>query len=379
MTDALHLAPPVLDWAAQQSGRSLHELATRISTRAAPAIERGELTSAQAMKFARESGVPFGYLFLTEPPAPRARLRTADFRTTPGANPLSKNFFDVYDDIEFKQAWYRDYLLREAAVPLAFVGRFKGKAVNIKAVAADIRSTLGLDDSTARNADDAYGYLVAKVEAAGILVFKNGIVGNNTRRPLSVSEFRGFAISDDLAPVIFINGADTPSAWPFTLMHEVAHIWLGQSGVSDTALHSDNRHEALCNAIAAEVLVPEQDFLKAWSAMVDAPVHKIALLRQQFGVSSLVIARRAQELGLVSRDVYDSLCAEVAHAPRGKKKAQGGDFYLSLAVRNSKTFSRKVAALATGGRISLREAGQLLNTNPNNVVVFHARQHALHS
>ncbi|MFM0282365.1 ImmA/IrrE family metallo-endopeptidase [Paraburkholderia sediminicola] len=379
MTDALHLSPPVLDWAAHQAGSSLRELAERVSTRAAANIERGELTAAQAMKFAKEAGVPFGYLFLPEPPPQRQPLPIADFRTLPDKHPLSKDFYDVFDDIEFKQAWYREYLLREGAAPLPFVGRFAGQRFKAGTVADDIRGTLKLELNSvaARNADDLYSYLVTKAEAAGVLIFKNGIVGNNTHRPLSVSEFRGFVINDDLAPVVFVNGADAPAAWTFTLVHELAHIWLGESGISDSAPGSQNKHEILCNAIAAEVLVPQIEFAKAWSAVQGTVPEKISLLRQQFRVSGLVIARRALDLQLVPHDIYDAFYQDARGRSASKGKESGGDFYLTLAVRNSKSFSRKVAALATSGGISFREAGQLLNTNPNNVAVFHAKQRTL--
>ncbi|CAB3805406.1 hypothetical protein LMG28614_06201 [Paraburkholderia ultramafica] len=379
MTDALHLSATVLDWAAHQAGSSLRELAERVSTRAAPNIERGELTAAQAMKFAKEAGVPFGYLFLPEPPAKREPLPIADFRTLPDKQPLSRDFYDVFDDMEFKQAWYREYLLREGAAPLPFVGRFKGQRIKARAVADDIRATLKLEagGAAARNADDLYSFLVTKAEAAGVLIFKNGIVGNNTHRPLSVSEFRGFVITDELAPVVFVNGADAPAAWPFTLMHELAHIWLGESGISDSSPASHNKHEILCNAIAAEVLVPEEKFASAWSAARGTATEKVTLLRQQFRVSSLVVVRRALDLRLVPHDVYDAFYQDARKRSAGKDGEGGGDFYLTLAVRNSKSFSRKVAALATSGGISFREAGQLLNTNPNNVAVFHAKQRAL--
>ncbi len=107
----------------------MRELAKRVSTRAAANIERGELTATQAMKFAKEAGVPFGYLFLPEPPRQRKPLPIADFRTLLDKHPLSKDFYDVFDDIEFKQAWYREYLQREGAAPLPFAGRFEGQRV----------------------------------------------------------------------------------------------------------------------------------------------------------------------------------------------------------------------------------------------------------
>jgi Zn-dependent peptidase ImmA (M78 family) len=378
MAQALQLSPSVLSWAAAQAGSSLRDVAQRVSARAADRIERGELTATQASKFAKEAGVPFGYLFLLEPPAERRALPIADFRTLPDQHPLTKDFYDVFDDVEFKQAWYREYLQREVAQPLPFVGRFKGRHVNVETVAEDIRDALKLDrpGAVGLNAEDLYSYLVAKVEAVGILVFKNGIVGNNTHRPLSASEFRGFVINDDLAPVIFVNGADAPAAWPFTLVHELAHVWLGESGISDSAPMSHNKHEALCNAIAAEVLVPQKEFATAWANTTGTAVERINRLRQQFRVSGLVIARRALDERLITRETFEALYQEARKRASGKDKG-GGDFYLTLAVRNSKSFARKVAALATSGGISFREAGQLLNTNPNNVAIFHAKQRAL--
>jgi Zn-dependent peptidase ImmA (M78 family) len=379
MTDALHFSPTVLDWVADQAGLSLHALAERVSKRAANHIERGELTTTQAMKFAKEAGVPFGYLFLSVPPAERSELPVADFRTLPEAHPLSKSFYDVYDDIEFKQSWYREYLQREGAAPLPFVGKFRESRITAEVVAMDIRATLAVEGAqrSSKTSEQLYSLLVRNAETLGVLVFKNGIVGNNTRRGLSVSEFRGFAISDPLAPLIFINGADAAAAWTFTLLHELAHIWLGESGISDASPSSQNRQEILCNAIAADALVPRAAFVKAWEQATGIAEKKVGSLRQIFKVSTLVIGRRAFDLNLVGKDFYDRMYAEVRAQANNADKTSGGNFYSTLAVRNSKRFSRSVAALASSGGISLREAGQLLNTNPNNVVVFHAQQQTL--
>jgi hypothetical protein len=122
--DTLQLSPQILEWAAGQAGSTIGEIARKISRKKPEAIASGQLTSAQAAKFSKLAGVPFGYLFLDTPPEERS-APIADFRTILDAEPLSKNFYDTYDEIEQKQAWYRQYLESESVAPLRFVGKFK--------------------------------------------------------------------------------------------------------------------------------------------------------------------------------------------------------------------------------------------------------------
>lgn len=377
MSELLHLSPLVLEWAANQVGDSLGDVARKISKRSPEKVIEGRLSHPQAVKFAHIAGIPFGYLFLDTPPENR-KPPIADFRTIQISGPLSKNFFDTYDDIDFKQSWYRDFLFDSGAEPLPFIGRFSA-STDANTIAANMRSVLGLsisDYAALKSSDELFSLISAKSEAAGILVFKNSIVGGNATRPLSVAEFRGFVLSDKLAPVIFINGADAPAAWVFTLAHELAHLWLGDSGISDAATSSQNSHERLCNAVAAEFLVPHTDFLAEWNRIDGKEYEKLENARKRFRVSTLVISRRAFDLGLISEAKYQSVYAEVrSHA--AKPKEPGGDYYRTLAVRNSKNFTSRVARLAATGTISFREAGQLLNTNPNNVMTYYAKQRAL--
>nr|WP_240950831.1 ImmA/IrrE family metallo-endopeptidase [Collimonas pratensis] len=215
--------------------------------------------------------------------------------------------------------------------------------------------------------------MAAKAEAVGILVFKNGIVGNNTRRPLSVKEFRGFVISDQFVPAIFINGLDASAAWVFTLAHELAHIWLGESGISDISANSEDKHERFCNAIAAEILIPSERFLALWNGVEGNDDIKIDYVRAHVKVSTYVIARRALEMGKISYDYYSQLYRRVSEDGKNKGKS-GGNFYNTFPLRNSKKFTEFVTSLAVRGEISFREAGNLLNTNPNTVMTFHAQQ-----
>jgi Zn-dependent peptidase ImmA (M78 family) len=377
MAELLQFSPEVLEWAANQVGRSLGELAQKISKRGAERILEGRLSQPQATKFAQLTRTPFGYLFLGSPPAQR-QIPIADFRTLQGADPLSKDFFDTYDDIDFKQSWYRGVLEDAGAEPLPYIGRFTVRSP-AHTVAADMRMTLDVDDgdfAQLRNADEVFSMLSAKAETVGILVFKNSIVGSNTSRPLSVSEFRGFALSDRLVPAVFINGADAPAAWVFTLAHELAHLWIGESGISDASPGSTNAHEKLCNAIAAEFLVPKQSFMSIWNEIDTAADLRLEKARKAFKVSMLVIARRALDLGLIDRSHYQQIYEEIRQMA-AKPKEGGGDYYRTLAVRNSKRFTNRVAGLAASGAISLREAGQLLNTNPNNVMTYYAKQRTL--
>lgn len=144
--------------------------------------------------------------------------------------------------------------------PLEFVGS-AGLSDDIVEVATTIRRALGFDLEERRRLatwTDALRRFIAQADALGALVMVSGVVGSNNRRRLDSQEFRGFALADPLAPLVFVNGADTKAAQMFTLAHELAHIWLGQSAVSDAEARTtpDQAVEAWCNRVAAELLVP---------------------------------------------------------------------------------------------------------------------------
>lgn len=372
--ETLQISPKILRWAAEQRGLSLDALVDLLDkpTKKHDALVAGKFSIAEAEKLAKKTHIPFGYFFLDTPPV-TAQRTLPDLRQLPNHEPLSIDFFDVLDDVLRKQQWYLEYLQDQGAQRLDFVGKYQLNA-NLRAegCAADIQNTLGLTDQErkqCKTTSEFYTLLSEKTEAIGILVFKNSIVKSNTKRGLSVSEFRGFAIADPLAPVIFINGKDFEAAWIFTLAHEIAHIWLGESGVSDIPAKQQknaNNLETFCNRIAAELLTPKGQFLKEWQNAVDPKFDKLSKV---FKVSRLVIARRAYDLGKINWATYQ----EIEEKSRKQRNSVGGDPYRSYPVRNSKRLTRAIVSTAMSGGIMLREAASLLNVRPETVMELSKR------
>lgn len=160
--------------------------------------------------------------------------------------------------------------------------------------------------------------------------------------------------------MIFVNGRDADVAALFTLMHELAHIWMGVSGVTDIASNIGSAVERVCNAIAGELLVPETEFKNKWTGPND-----LGRVANFYRVSRLVVARRARDLGLVDQDFYD----KVASSSKSSTKASGPiPPSIMVPLRNSKRFTKAVVAEAMSGNTMLRDAASLLNVRPSTVV-----------
>jgi len=363
MAVRVDVAPALLAWASERSGRDPEDLRQRFPR--LDAWESGEAkpTLKQLEKFARATDTPFGYMLLQSPPD--EPLPVPDFRTIPGAQTSrpSPNLLDTIYICEQRQDWYRDYLRATGAEPLDFVGSLK-TTTSVAAAAQRIQERLefGVEDrSELSNWSEALREFSEKVEDAGVLVMISGVVGSNTHRTLDPDEFRGFALVDDLAPVVFVNGADTKAAQIFTLAHELAHIWLGQPALSNPRINSksDQGVERWCNAVAAEFLIPEKA-LRAEFVVGEPLTDQVSRLAKHFKVSTLVVLRRVFDAGYIKWDQYQAAFADELTRIRKVSGSAGGNFYNTQPVRTSKRFARAVVADTLEGRTLHRDAFQLL-------------------
>ncbi|NIE77025.1 ImmA/IrrE family metallo-endopeptidase [Pantoea sp. Ap-967] len=368
MTQAALVNPVILTWSRLRAGLSTEQLAKKlpVKTERVESWEAGEAkpTFLQAQKWANAAHIPFGFLFLPQPPV--ESLPLPDLRTVGSLAPEhpSLNLLDTVKDAIRKQDWYLDYLQDHERAHLDFVARFTFRSP-VKTVVADMRKTLGVDPETSRLDYEKYvRALIHAAEDIGILVMRSGIAAGNTHRKLDVSEFRGFAISNAFAPLIFINSSDAPAARLFTLIHEMAHIWIGTSGVSSGSANG-REEEKFCNAVAGEFLAPEEVFRKLWNPKIDWE-ENLPLLATRFHISKLAVGRRAQDLGLIPQEKYKAYYLAILKAYQNKEDGSG-NYCRTLIAKNSIRLSKAVLSEAFSGRLLLRDAGTLLGVQPANL------------
>lgn len=321
-------------------------------------------TLKQLESFAAATYTPLGYFFLTEPP--EDKLPIPDFRTVQGEPERpSPNLLDTVQTMQSRREWMREFLLEEGQLPLSFVKSATLRTNPVK-VAMEMRNVLSLSVDWAKRVrtwTEALRLLRKVIEDAGVMIVINGVVGNNPYRSLDVAEFRGFALVDEYAPLIFINGRDSISAKMFTIIHELSHLWLGCEGVSnfDELKPVETNVEEFCNKVAAELLVPTDEFKKALGEHRSKSDYDLfQILARRFKVSPIVTARRALDMKYISKNrffvFYDNYAKNVK---KRKSKETGGNFWNTQIVRVGKLFGSAVVQATLEGRLLYRDAYRL--------------------
>ena len=370
--------PELLIWARERAGLDTFALAGRFPKLAE--WEDGELqpTLRQLEDFARSVHVAVGYLFLPAPPD--EPLPIPDFRTLADreVTRLSPNLLDTIYLCQQRQDWFRDHARVHALPVLDFAGSATLQDAPGR-VAEAMRQRLALSIAERQQLltwTDALRQLIAKAEDAGVLVMASGVVGSNSHRKLAVEEFRGFALADELAPLVFINGADSKAAQMFTLAHELAHLWLGESGISDPEVGqlAEPGVERWCNAVAAEFLMPlillQQDYQGG------VPItDEIQRLARTYKVSTLVALRRLFDAGFIDQaTLWQSYREELARIRRLDRGGSGGDFYRTLGARTGKRFARAVLSSTLEGQTLFQDAFRMLGVRKTSTFYEAARE-----
>jgi Zn-dependent peptidase ImmA (M78 family) len=366
MVVRVEVEPALLVWARDRARIDFDLLVSRFPR--LPEWEAGASrpTLKQIENYAQATHTPLGFLLLPEPPS--EALPIPDFRTI-GDRAVSRPSADLLDTVyacQQRQEWYRDFARASREERIRFVGLVDVNASTAETAAA-IGETIGYrlpDRRTLRTWSEALEMLRERAEDAGVLVMISGIVGSNTRRKLDPREFRGFALADDLAPIVFVNGGDTKGAQIFTLAHELAHLWLGETGLSDAEPGSIPEHsvERWCNRVAADLLVPLDALRDELADMTDLTAE-LERLARIFKVSTLVILRRIHDAGRLDWNEFRAAYAKESDRVIGlmsEREGSGGNFYNTTPVRVSKRFARALIASTLEGQTLYRDAVRLL-------------------
>jgi Zn-dependent peptidase ImmA (M78 family) len=254
--------PNMLIWARETAGLDRETAAKKIGLNAVRGVSgadrlaefevgNGTPSATLLQKMSQQYRRPLLTFYMPKRPKP-AEIGQ-DFRTLPDeGSPANVLLSTLLRDIKARQSLVRDTLENEEDVPeVALVGS-KANVKKPSELADALIDTIGFNRDEYRSANDAFTYLRALVETKGIFVLLAGDCGHWSTQ-IDVSVFRGFAIADNLAPFIVVNDKDAKAAWSFTVLHELAHLLLGETGVSGGPPQAGI--EQLCNDTAAAVLL----------------------------------------------------------------------------------------------------------------------------
>ena len=352
----------ILKWAIIRAGNELEDFFVSNPKVKEWIDGEGYPTIRQLEKFTQKVHVPFGYMFLQEPPEEKIPIpffRTG--KTNPVAEKIPLNIYDTIQIIQERQNWLIEYLEKNDDEDLEFVGKFD-PGTDYQTIVQDIKRTLNLQNDWAskfKNWEETLNFLTIQIEEIEIIVTFNGVVGNNTRRVIKPSECRGFVLVNKKVPFLFVNAADAKAAQMFTIIHELAHIWIGKTAGFDNKqmLPANDPIEILCDKVAAEFLVPERYFIQKWSETRD-----FGKLSESFKVSPIVIARRALDLNLIDKKNFFNYYNVYIQKLKDKEKfnkTSGGNFYATAKKRISLRFASYVNNAVNNNTLLYRDAYRL--------------------
>lgn len=366
----IDIAPSIIDWIFNHIREDKLNTSIRDTLNKWKAGEK-KPTFNQLETLSKQINIPFGYFFLQEPPDEDNKI--LEYRTVDSVelqNP-SRELIDTITNMENVQEWMRNNQIMQGYSPLGIVGSMKN-IQSSQSIAARIREDMGLQLDwyhTMEDSHNSFKYLRSIMEDLGIIIMLNGVVGQNTRRPLNIEEFRAFTLLDEYAPLIFINSNDSSNGKSFSLLHEAAHIWLGSNDFYNDR-YGNTSHvtnlEKTCNSVAAEILVPNNLFAIEWNKSNHINIsEKIDKLSKVFKCGMTVIARKALDNAYIDISTYEKVAHDAIEKYKqlqSTKKGGGGNFYNNIAFKNDRRLILALNSSIYEGTTQFTDAYRITNT-----------------
>ena len=371
MTTRVKISPETLVWATERSGLNTDSLID-IYPKALDWIkEETEPTVKQLENFAKKIHVPFGYLFLKQPPIEKIPVT---FYRSDGKVVTKPPLVirDLVNKIKSKQEWLKDFLIENNYDSLDFIGSLSDfKKINPVKAAEKIRQALNLDKTwyEETKTDKSFRYWIDKLEKNRIFVISTGYVGHN-RRTVEVDVCKGFTLVDNMCPFIYINTNNLGGGRIFTLLHELIHVFVGNSiGLAYNPIHPSSQPlEKFCDNVASEILVPNSFFKTSWNSSSGSLQDKYNELAKMYHVSKLVIVKKALDNNFIHTSDFWNFYNYYTNIPY--KKTSGGDFWNSKPYEVSRKFYSFVDLALKQGAILPSNAYKLTNMKGNTYENF---------
>lgn len=382
--------PAILRWARETAGLDEHEAVEKLNIRDARgvaavdrlrALEDGSVTPTRPMlvKMAKKYRRPLLTFYMASPPLPTDRGE--DFRTLPRDAPLEDEpLLDaLIRDIRARQSLIKSALLDEEELePLPFIGSAtmqSGVGRLVEAMRDVLRLELG-EYRSCSDVDDAFGLLRTRTEEAGVFVLLVGNLGSHHTN-IDLDTFRGFALADELVPFLVINDQDHHAAWSFTLLHELTHLWLGQTGVSGG--RPELAVERFCNEVASEFLLPAaelEDFGDAGRLTIADLAQRISDFARPRKISHSMVAYKLYSHEIITRSTWSGLSRffrerwleeRDQRRERAREREGGPSYYVVRRHRLGTALVEATARLMAVGALTTSKAGTVLGVKAKNV------------
>ncbi|HBA91687.1 MAG: hypothetical protein A2X24_01135 [Chloroflexi bacterium GWB2_54_36] len=382
--------PNILKWARETAGLTLEEASRKLhinDLRDISAIDRlrnledGHDIPSRAMliNMSKHYHRPLVVFYMSNPP--RKGNQGQDFRTLPQEYPIQKRALveALIRNIQARQSIIRAGMEDEEDIQVLRFVKSMQVSNGVLALVESIKETLQFDLKVFRKKatpQEAFGYLRTCVENCGIFVLLISDLGSH-HTTIGLEGFRGFALADSAAPFVVINDKDSKAAWSFTLIHEITHIWLGQTGISNTSF--EKGIEKFCNDVASEILMPEDELSQYdfdTQGGFEELTKQVSYFAQKRNLSSTMVAYKLYRKGWFDFETwtklsrtYQSMWNENKKIQRiiSREKKSGPDYYTLRRFMVGTSLISTVKRMMAGGTITTTKAGKILGVKAKNV------------